>query len=294
MKQLLFCLFSILISSSVSVAQVVWENGTRWEYESYTFSDPESGTSSIEVLKDTLVNGINCKLILHDTYSCTMRPVRDIIYHEGDKVFFFHQEDQSFYPLYDFGMAIGDTLQLRLWEGHASNYDYAYFRLDTISNINLSGQDFRLLRYQIGLEEDGVIEFLNFSYDVIDGVGCTDHLFYFYDTGFCDGTYVSPLLCFYHPNTGLSAINDDLCTLSSTEDLTELTIQIYPNPATHHLHLSSSATIKSIQVIDIHGQIVLSQSFAPVIDVSHLPAGVYYIRGNPSLGAVQCPLYLVR
>lgn len=55
---------------------------------------------------------------------------------------------------------------------------------------------------------------------------------------------------------------------------------VFPNPANSQIsvELSSSNTIKNIEVIDLTGKLVISSTFVSALDVSHLKNGMYVMR----------------
>jgi uncharacterized delta-60 repeat protein len=79
---------------------------------------------------------------------------------------------------------------------------------------------------------------------------------------------------------------------TSIESLEAPQISIYPNPTTNQITIAGSAYYgKSLAVYDHSGRVVLSDSSltSPVVNVSHLPVGVYVIHLGQSL-----PLQLVK
>jgi hypothetical protein len=60
-------------------------------------------------------------------------------------------------------------------------------------------------------------------------------------------------------------------------------IKVFPNPATKQLTISSNGDINSIQVLNLIGQVVISQDSMKKkmdIDVSALPVGIYFLKVN--------------
>ena len=52
---------------------------------------------------------------------------------------------------------------------------------------------------------------------------------------------------------------------------------LYPNPADDVLNIETTLNIKSIEILNVQGQRVLT-STQKQINVSHLPAGTYMVR----------------
>ncbi|WP_158648429.1 T9SS type A sorting domain-containing protein, partial [Candidatus Symbiothrix dinenymphae] len=54
-------------------------------------------------------------------------------------------------------------------------------------------------------------------------------------------------------------------------------LQIYPNPAKDELNIRTEQPVERVEIVDIAGRIVLSTN-TNIINVSHLPKGVYLVR----------------
>lgn len=58
-----------------------------------------------------------------------------------------------------------------------------------------------------------------------------------------------------------------------------LSCKVYPNPFTNWLRIECSSAVQSVEVIDLQGRIVYSESnLQAKIDLSHLPAGFYILK----------------
>ena len=77
--------------------------------------------------------------------------------------------------------------------------------------------------------------------------------------------------------TGLVPV--DTGNVSTDKIRAEAEINFYPNPVAGELHFSGSARIETIEIINTLGDMVLRRSNVKNrIDVSYLPAGVYFVR----------------
>jgi hypothetical protein len=82
------------------------------------------------------------------------------------------------------------------------------------------------------------------------------------------GTYLNPSIGISGNFAQLSASNFSLDAIS-----------VYPNPSENSIHIQSSKTLKSYQIIDIQGKIVLENTFNNYeINISSLAKGVYFIK----------------
>lgn len=280
-KKLSFLILTILISASAIHAQVNWEVGMEWEYEVFGFVDPGFDKTKFTLSKDTIVDGENCFILESETTSCTWRPLRDIVYQDEHSIYYYHRQDSTFQLLYDFGAEVGDTIEVRLWQGHNNNADYIYFLVDTIEMIEYSNQMLKKFTSKVGVFDDGEYIFYDFYYDIIEGIGCTTNLFYFFDNGYCDGLYVENIICFNHPSLGGYVVNPKLCDLSTSINdqlLIKPEVVIFPNPSIDQIFIESDLFYSKMIIFDVSGRQIFKDEFSDEIDVSHYDAGIYFVK----------------
>lgn len=87
------------------------------------------------------------------------------------------------------------------------------------------------------------------------------------------------------------AIDDIQYTVTSTASIDEVKqsneVVVYPNPTNGHVNIVSQVALSSIQIVDITGKVVYSNSVSSsfeTIDLSSLPSGVYHIKTITSDG----------
>ena len=66
-------------------------------------------------------------------------------------------------------------------------------------------------------------------------------------------------------------------------------ITIYPNPAKDKIRVESNAEIQSLSVVDAMGHTLIAQR-EPLIDIRHLPAGVYTVVAATAQGPTSARL----
>ena len=76
-----------------------------------------------------------------------------------------------------------------------------------------------------------------------------------------------------------------LPNLTSIEEIDNLDILVYPNPAANQLNISlSSDELLDLTLLDVNGKTVLSRTisnFSNTLDISRIDAGLYFLRiGN--------------
>lgn len=71
-----------------------------------------------------------------------------------------------------------------------------------------------------------------------------------------------------------------------TEQVAEQDMQVYPNPATHTLHLPQQVNIEQVKLCDITGRVVLQQAsvVGHTLDVSSLQPGYYLLQLTTNKG----------
>ncbi|MDX1350236.1 MAG: T9SS type A sorting domain-containing protein [Putridiphycobacter sp.] len=68
--------------------------------------------------------------------------------------------------------------------------------------------------------------------------------------------------------------------LASVNEIEQVEVTVYPNPATDFLSISSDEKIEQIKIVDMNGQVVLTQNSSTAIEVSQLSKGTYLIIGS--------------
>jgi hypothetical protein len=73
-----------------------------------------------------------------------------------------------------------------------------------------------------------------------------------------------------------------------TAPRSDFSIQVYPNPTTGELRvMSDELRVMDIQILDVYGRkqlFTLNSSLLTLIDISHLPSGVYFINLTTETG----------
>ena len=278
--RLIITIYFSIICLSRSDAQINWKVGMQWEYEIVPTSAPGK-VSKFSIPKDTIVDNKNCLILLSEHYSCTQRPKRDIIYQDGSKIYYYHREDLTFRLLYDFNAEIGDTIQVRLWDGHDNSFDYVYFLVDSIEYVDYSYISLKRFIYRSRVLIDGNLTGNDFLHEILEGIGSTINLFYWPNNGLCDGLVVRDLICFEHPDYGIYSQNPDECNLTTSftpSSGEEDSITIFPNPTNQILRIATQLTYREIEIYDLSGRRVLESQPINFIDISGLAKGLYVIK----------------
>lgn len=165
----LFAFFLFL--AQTSTAQVTWFNAAdQWTFH-ITSGWVGQGIETIMPEKDTVVDGVAYKKLLRNAqfaigaYSSDFRLMRQ----EGQKVFARSQWPVTSYDelkLYDFGLNVGDTVHLPLYENQ--NPDLAYV-ISEVTTVDIGGQTRvkQVIRWLNSPVEKGTL---------IEGIGCVEGL----------------------------------------------------------------------------------------------------------------------
>ncbi len=71
---------------------------------------------------------------------------------------------------------------------------------------------------------------------------------------------------------------------TAIKDISETDIKVYPNPITKNLHIKTTEELKSIELYNTNGQLILKTQKTSNISVSQLPKGIYIIKINTEKG----------
>lgn len=264
-------------------ADTIWGKvGSEWHYN-YNFAQiPGPGGSTytwFKSLKDTLVNGQLCQIILEKrNYDCFGEPFFHELYHvmytDNGRVFEIRNTDQ--FLLYDFNKNTGEYWILNGYENDTVFVD------STSTILLLNGQNRKVLY----VSQSNYSEYpYRFSGMMIEGVGSEEYLFPFQETLPCqDG---GSLRC-YNENDVLLISNFSPCdfeTVGIDDVRNEMSLVSIPTLVTDMLtiHLSDEINLHdfSIMLINYASQLLFHiQEINKTnieINVSHLPKGMYIV-----------------
>ena len=192
---------------------------------------------------------------------------------QGKKVFFRKWDND--YLIYDFGVAVGDTIEI-----YHNNYPESV-RVELIDSIGIDGT----IRKQI------LLKYLMYNsvYETWkEGIGSNRGILESGTAGYAGGWRW--FLCISH-NGQLIYMNPNYntCYLISTgiEELQAKEIEIYPNPSSGKftLRIPDQIKVNSATIYDFQGQMVDSFDYGKTeLDLSGLSAGIYLLRLNYNSG----------
>jgi len=296
MKKIALLCFAVM-GFITTKAQLEWAPvGAKYYYKSYTFT--AVGVSEIEVIKDTIVLGKNCR-VFQDVSQQTLSGLwgtgcegDHIMYEENGRVYFFRAVDQEFNLLFDFTKGPGETWDVPLCEEWQCYRDTLRVHVDSVTYSELNGV--MLKRQHIGYERIG--QGFTFPYFgtvelIYEGIGSIGRPFLLGITCPVIDLDISGLNCYESPTLGTFNFRGDVpCNQylsTSTEEPTPVTSQLklYPNPVSNELELRFTPQLSGrvqVRVFDARGRLVedIQRELAGgslSLRVTGWPAGMYVL-----------------
>lgn len=281
-------LFSLLFFSINIHGQNWLPNESRWEYLNYNFFEgiTTPDTNYYEIIGDTLILGIDCKIVEKTYESCDLRPKVEYIHKSGDKLYHYIKSKNEFSMLFDFGIEIGDTLSIPLWNEFLFYVDSIYFEVLGIDNIQVGNDEnlkvFNVRRGRIFPGRDTVSFELNHTTKIIENIGNIYSFSHIIEDGWCDGYYTFDLIRFYSPEFGTININD---LKTNNINISHSELNIFPNPFINSISIESMFdAIESIEILDNNGQRIGTKYFTALedlrkeISLPNLNSGLYFLK----------------
>ena len=138
-----------------------------------------------------------------------------------------------------------------------------------------NGQQIDLLSFQVSNSPiSGEISILPNNDPIAIGLGTSVDSFYNTDL---DGSGGNPTDDYFLGlATGMESF--DFSILGIEDNLLLNSINVYPNPASDIIHISSSINIEKIKMFDVLGKQVLTSYENKELKVDHLQSGLYFLK----------------
>lgn len=290
-----FTIIVILLAFSQSSAQRSFAPvGAQWHH------DMQYGIFKETVTKDTVINGVSCTKVeqkAHVEYTWYARglkvnDLRDLYFtSNSDTVFVYNTYFRKFTPAYVFNVSAGDTITLPVFPpltgGLRHNITDSTFSV-LVDSVKMEVHDTSLLKtvYTQPISDTSQVKYTyNGAYAQRLGAINSGLLPHCMDCPIPTSDAIqfpgaircySDSMYYVKLTTGDCAKNIKV----SVEELSgEQTISISPNPATNVLHIKGIQENTAAVVYNTQGQVVSNTHLSGSnIDVSALPAGVYYLH----------------
>ncbi|MCG3164513.1 MAG: hypothetical protein POELPBGB_00267 [Bacteroidia bacterium] len=267
-----FLLPFIFLLPFLSNAQNDWAPvGAKWNFLEHSFDGPEIRNRTIISIADTVIQGIDCR-ILSGFSGCSPISVTNLfVYSEGQKVFYFNVDSQAFCLLYDFGLNPGESWTIYFNPQWSGEMDSLVLTVTDTSSIIVNGE-----RLKVQMVDQSSFDYY-MSGEMIEKIGDTYFLFPQY--GACDPP-TGPLVCYQDSVLGLyetgEAPSCDYTNVGINENKFP-SLEIFPNPAHDFLYLKNTSQKLNYKILDYTGRVILSGKTEKEINVQTLSPGYYRV-----------------
>lgn len=293
-----FLLFLFILPVSLNAQITFPAPDAKWHYAKYTFSSANIYNEQVTANTNTVVLGRPCKEfagLRAYNYCGGMGPT--YVYTSNDSVYFFNSTTQNQWQLlYNFSAAAGQS-----WTIHPELNGYVdtvTVTVDSVKTVTINAVSLKALYVnylQVFYTMSGSYTH-NYKSVIYDRIGDIKYLLNYEPdlngTGVCDD---GPLrfLCYEDSLLGLYAGDTLPCNYTNVgiAEHTSDALNIFPNPASESILISGAGSGKA-ELTDLAGRIVLEGESR--MDVSALPAGVYFLRVHTVRGIVNRKISICR
>lgn len=282
--------FTLVISLliSINVYSQTWAPlGATWHYSEGFFDIPYPIMEDFvkySVEKDTAINDIQCKKIIkNQDFACTGRPFIEYTYSQGDTIFFYEPDLDTFQILYNFSCTQGEY-----WDIIIQTYEIDTLKVTVDSTDFVQINNFNLKRLYVTYNA------LNCGYsynsEIIESIGDIKQMFNFTPCWYlaCDGAFSKGLRCFSDSVIGLYQTDESVdCEyiryyefISTHEDSNNRQLLSFDKSSNIILFSGDHFSDISYKIIDITGKIILNDKlyWNKNIDISTLKEGFYIVN----------------
>ncbi len=286
MKHILFTCF-LFSTTQVCFAQNWFGNNPVWT-NYFTFGFAGSGVEVAKVVGDTTIDGVSAQKIVRKrtmqsgTINNDVRIVRQI----GGAIWALGSDNQ-FHPLYDFALAVGDSVDV---QKQYSTQIIRYY-ITAVGTMLVDGQSVRFqnIRFRQLYGPDVCRALVLEGIGAVSGACGADN----YPAAvhfFLDEPDESPvdgpqwLLCTYKNDILTYHTFASVCaSITPVAEVSEAQPVISPNPFQEVLRVtvSENQSIPQVRLLDITGKIMLLQKDQPPVmqlNTSQLAAGIYFLE----------------
>lgn len=289
MTKTIVCCAIVLLGGLKPAAQAWFPEEATWHYSQGHIGWPfEQGYQFFEVLGEIAIQGKMCKEVRG---TCACSPYGNVNYlcPEGDRVFRYDMEGDSFSILYDFTLQPGDSLALAL-----EHYDMSFYLLDSVTQIIVNGIPVRVQHFTYikgSIAEIGLV-----TYEFFGNNQCL-----YPQIGVCDpGTGV--MRCYEDFLFGLQMFNgfEQECDaiISSAQEPVAALFEVAPNPASDYIELKIDGNVQDLAIVDIiTGKVTWynhSELIPHTIDLTQFAPGTYLVQARQGQKLISRRLAIIR
>ena len=282
MKTGLPTILIFLICSNYSLAQNWALPSSRWVRTEFNPWDGSISPITYFVEKDTLIQAIHCAKIKGEA---TIYGDFIYTYSSGDTAYVF--VNGYFEPMLYFAAHVGDTLLFHTdGNGAYASIPHLHGTVDSINTIAINGQNLKQFHVSIIDTTPSYIFPRQITYTEKIGFDVTYPYAFFqiFSTVVDANSYGA---CTYGDSTitRFWLYSDSACsTHVGIDDVTsDQSLDIYPNPTSNYLHISTNLHSYQINIFDPIGQLLSCIKNGNDVDVHLLSSGIYFLiltQGN--------------
>ncbi|MEZ5043885.1 MAG: T9SS type A sorting domain-containing protein [Saprospiraceae bacterium] len=302
-------LLACLCLPSFLFTQNWFNEGDVFHYSLHGFS-AFYGFEKIQYNRDTLIDSKVCKIIRREvSFRDGSNPEEGITHFTEEEVVFEHGDtlsllvDNQFYPLYNFGLRVGDTLTVPMLNENqllceGEDLYELYLILLEAGTMNVDGQELRTQRVKVvnpffGADSEMLVAekigAISFKYPNWTPPTAGFGAFFFYTFNYQFACYVDGpeygFRCFSNNDISYKVGEEDCdFIVLSNNDLSDLDtrIQFIPNPATDFIKIQLDQTedLEAITIFTVDGKMVKSYpgNQAAKLSLQDMKQGIYFLQ----------------
>jgi len=201
----------------------------------------------------------------------------DYMVQEDGKVYFWDDNIEEYQLNYDFNN--DSVYYIRYFNIIIEDIDSTAVYIDSIRNVEFNGQD-REVQYCRSDFGYGGIEYTR---EIISNIGNSTFGPRMPITVIIDNFSggIGDIRCFESSDYSIQFVDfpcDTTFITTSTIDLLESKVNIYPNPVQDKLYLETTEQNWNYQILNLQGQQMMSGVYQNDINVEQLPSGIYFLQ----------------
>ena len=254
LMKLLFNLLLILSCLPLQGQISSYSIGDQWTYQREDFSalGPTGNIGFVNyTILDTLNEGTRTKYLVN----------QDTFYVENERMYFWNEHYKEYLMYYDFNATT--EYQIKYYDWINDFEDVAVVTIDSISYKDFGSESLKVQHVTVVELKDGEVFGTPYVWEIYDGIGPSYFgLKFNLGCGFCDFGFdtTTDLRCFIKEEMiyNFGGIPCDTTWFGTTAvgDISEYTVNIYPNPTTGQLFIDELDIDVEYQVFSIEGKLL--------------------------------------
>lgn len=282
---LLFLMFYGGVNSQTEWAPI----GAKWY-----FNRPSSITNDYVVFeskKDSTIQG-RVSRIIDVRLNGTKLVGQEYIYQNGDSIFYYNLNYNSFFLLYNFSAKAGDTITVHPGKFKPTKAFFSYddsitgfkYKILSLDSIQISGQWIK--RQKVTLLKNGLWGFSKpdgKDYYILNKIGSLAY-FFGVQSGITPEDNLSMCRCYSDSDFEFkNPLWDSECDLISVYVASKILNNnvVYPNPFDDQLNILMTEPIESVEIINVNGlklQVTHPNKESVIINTTMLNKGCFLLR----------------